>query len=471
MFALPKLTHLRGWLIAPLSVALAAGSAKAYDGFIFHKMPDSCYNCTSGRGAGQVAQPDGKVDFERGVEFFQSADYLAALPYFQRATQLSPNDIRYQRWLAECQSRLGNRAEAQNIFHTLLERDDLSAADATSIRADYNAIEETIRREALQSVLREIDNSTIASALEKAERKAVLMRETQKAETLLARSEAGRILAGVQSIRVPPPIPPETAQIQIGQLPPEDDDNYAVLLGKAGVLALDMVAQLKDLSIAQPIDGVPILTPIKIILVVNDVVTTDLDAAQVYVSRKDAQYTKALSYLKNPQTRSEFIEITRRLSEGLPVSDNTEIVQVARALNDPKRGTTSATLIWDAMMSSDAKNAVLTRLGIDAVLELVGKATERAVKLEMIPHDVEASKAADFLSHAKVALSKTSDPEAVASLKEAIRLADEKIDLCFKMARPAVVGMTTIESFFANAEMERGSRISPPALNSRDSVH
>jgi hypothetical protein len=433
--------------------ALLPSLANAYDGLIFHKERDSCYECRPGRGGpAQVSPPTpaGQPEFDMGVEFFESGDFARALPYLQDAVSRAPQNMQYQRWLAGCLSRLGRHVESNQVLNALLAWPNLSIEDRSRISLEIDNNDAVLRKQALESSLRDLDARAQASALDKASRTMELVRAHKEIDAIAYRSEAERIFRGIRRIEVPPPIPAEEVKIKIGQLGPSDDGAIE-RWGERGLALLDMVAEVK---------GGPGIA-LKVTVVAAHGLFADLDGAQVYVAGKTAHYEKALSYLKNPGTREAFVDITRRLRDRRPLPENASIdmARAVEAISDPRLHNTSAALVWDAMMSQEAKNAALTRLGIEAALQVVGGATKEAVQKEMIAHDKAASQAVDFLSHAKVALGRTSDPVARKSLTRGIALANRIIARTYRTAEPAVRGMVGIEAYFAETELEAGRRV------------
>jgi tetratricopeptide (TPR) repeat protein len=432
---------------------LAPSAAGAYGGFIFHKSDPSCYQCggrAGGRADSPAVRPAGQDQFETGSRLFESSQYESALSYLEQAAALAPGNVQYQRWLAACLSRLGRSEEAVQALNRLLARPDLSAQDRAAVAAEVDANNAILRERALNHALQELDASTQASALDRASQRIEMIEAQRKLDALDYRSQAQRILRGIRRIEVPPPIPSEEVLIKLGQLPPKDD-SAVERWGERGLAALDMFAEIK---------GGPGIA-MKATVVLAKGLFADLDGAQVYITRKNSHYEKALAYLKDPATHDAFVEITRRLRDGRPLPENASIdmVRSVQAVTDPRLGSTSAALVWDAMMSPEAKNAALTRLGIEAALQGVGQAAKSAVKKEMIAHDASATEAVDFLSHAKVALGKTSDPVARQSLVEAIALANDIIE---KSYRIAAKGMAKVEKEFARRHLEAGRRIRKP---------
>lgn len=463
-------------LLCLVAVVIWDQPAAAFGGFVFKKSPDSCYRCTDSGGAMPVpdsiphSPPQGEspqqpqrplsaIDFDHGSGLFEAGHYNEALPYLKRAAEKEPANVQYQRWLAECLSRLGQREQAVSVLNNLLHR-SIPTDLVFAITAERDRIEGLIRKQAAAEAKRDIDKIVAeqkdkAVAIAKATAQIDTLAALAKNDSLVQRARARNIVRGIQRIEVPPPIPAQTAQIQFGQLGPRDIRTNSVLFGtEAGLAALDMAGRISK--------G-PLIWA-KVLLISGETLIADLDGAQVYVARQNALYDKALGYLRDPETRSKFADISRRLKVGRPLPEHSSIdmVRAAEALLDPKLGNSTAFLVWDAMMSPEAKNAALTRLGIELLAEGVGTAAGRTLRLEMTSRDVAANRAVDFLSHAKVALAQTKDPVAIKSLQEAITLANEIISKSYHAMRPGVAGMEAIETFYAKWKLEQGREISVP---------
>jgi hypothetical protein len=252
------------------------------------------------------------------------------------------------------------------------------------------------------------------------------------------------IVRGIRNITVPPPLLPEEAAIAFGQIAPGDEFNKNVFLGTAvGVGIADVFAKIRNVPLGH----------LKLILVTGKTFIAAEDAADVYLVKQSETYEKALRWLKDDAKRKDFTRIVRAIKDNRPIPENAsiEMVRAAQAILDPRLGNSGTRIAWNAMLSPEARNAALTQLCIELGGEVLGRATKTMVgrlTAQRLPAFREAN---EYLAKATYALERTNDPAARASLKAAIKQANDIIAQSYAGAR----GMEHIASIYAGNEIER----------------
>ncbi len=166
---------------------------------------------------------------------------------------------------------------------------------------------------------------------------------------------------------VPPPIPEKDLSLE-----------WTTLLGKKDqerlILALDLLVLSWEL---RGTIGGKILPNAQLFLVIPaKSLIAGADAAQVYVSERNTLADKALQYLKEPETARRFAYLLQNLKEGNPISSqDADMLPAARAL---LAGNT--TIFWDAMLSSQARAAMVRAAAIEAGLAMVSEGTGGILK-------------------------------------------------------------------------------------------
>jgi len=185
------------------------------------------------------------------------------------------------------------------------------------------------------------------------------------------------LLSTVQQIRVPPPIPPQDVTFRLGQLAQEDETSRNVLFGLEGGVVLTHII-FNSAGKAFP------ATQAVFAIVLGKTFIADVNAADVYLMKKNEIYEQALVYLKDPETRLRFTEIVRAIKKNkpLPEDEDTDVqmLRAAQAILDPKLGNSGMRIAWDAMYSPGTKNAAMTQGLIELGGAIVGISTGGAMK-------------------------------------------------------------------------------------------
>jgi tetratricopeptide (TPR) repeat protein len=417
--------------------------------------------------------------FAAGIDYIDRGDYEAAIDALTAALAALPGNPIIVAKLRDAErhraveindqgTRLhnaGNYGAAIEKFRAAARMDpalrDIYLEHArTSQRVAAAREAEKRHKEELRLEVERFKREKIADEAERSRREASIvriarLREEKQLEQIKAEVERGRavqILRGIQRIEVPAPLPPETVRtgFRIAERFAIDKETAAKVWGRMGygVAAFEFSFALAGRR----------FTPVALLLATaGDVVIGGLDGAHLYVARETETYERALAYLKDDVSRRQFVDITRRLAGGQTIDPSNldqRMLDVARSMAERKGGPGATTLVFDAIMSREAIGAALTRAGLNIIAARMGGRVGEHVKRDLLARDRAYGEAVDFLAHAKVALQKTTDREAVDSLRKATALADDIIRRSFHAANVAGTGMRSITELFAAHELE-----------------
>ena len=223
-------------------------------------------------------------------------------------------------------------------------------------------------------------------------------------------------------LRVPPPISPSQAKVDFRLT---DADASRLQTATDVVLAgFEVTGKLAG--------GASIVA--KVVLIVGKVGIAGADGAMVYAVRQDALYGQALAYLKNPGTRSAFTALTRAIRAGapLPPEADPEMVRAAQAVCDRMQGNGTADPTWRALMSPEAKRAMLTRAYLEVAGEVAGKTAESVVGTLEATRGPVADEAIQILAQAEQSYKAAASPRERALVVKAVRRANEVLARAFE---------------------------------------
>lgn len=338
---------------------------------------------------------------DKGVDFYKKGDWTAAISRFKEALDYDPDNDDAQHNL---QQAVTKSRKAGEEFRQAQEN---SQKEMARIAAEQNVAEKRAQ-----------ENSQIAA-----------------------------IVRSIKNIQVPPPILAEEAAITFGQIAPGDHSSKNIILGaEVGVAVADVFGKI----------GTSPLIGTKLIFAAGKTFIAAENGADVYLVKQNDTYEKALRYLKDDATRQDFTAIVRTIKEHRPISENAsiEMVRAAQAILDPKLGNSGKRIAWDAMLSPEARNAALTQACIELGGEIIGQASEKIVARLMAQRMPAFTEATEYLSKARVALQRVEDPAAHASLKEAIKQANETITKTYHTVHPGSAGMEHVTSIFTKHKEE-----------------
>lgn len=241
-------------------------------------------------------------------------------------------------------------------------------------------------------------------------------------------------------IQVPPPIPPQAAIIGFGQKL-EDPQSELVLKGADYGIA---VAKTFGKIAGQKIPDVTI------ILIAGKTFIDAENGADVYLTKHNEVYDQALAYLKDPKMRDQFAHLVVAVRNHQPISEDTpvDMLRAAQAIAESPDTQTSR-IVWDSMMSQDARQAALNRLMIESRDFVFGQVMDKGLEASFSSQLGEASvearqqdydEAADFLEKAKVVLPQTTDAAARDSLQKGVTLANQIMAKTFATAGARTLG-------------------------------
>jgi hypothetical protein len=167
--------------------------------------------------------------------------------------------------------------------------------------------------------------------------------------------QVARYARSINSIVVPPPVPAKEVPLDWKQIYLSDE---SLMKSADRLMALwEMTGPL----------GASVDKPLKVIMIAGKTFIAGEDGAALYLVKKDQLYDQALGYLKSPAQSQQFAHLVQAIRENrpLPASADPAMVAAARAIADPRLARGSATIAWDAMISSDALSAMLRKASIE----------------------------------------------------------------------------------------------------------
>jgi len=245
-------------------------------------------------------------------------------------------------------------------------------------------------------------------------------------------------------LRVPPPISPSQAKVDFRLT---DPDASRLQTATDVVLAgFEVTGKLAG--------GASILA--KVVLIVGKVGIAGADGAMIYAVRQDALYGQALAYLKDAATRGGFTELTRAIRAGapLPPGADPEMVRAAQAVCDRMQGNGTADPTWQALMSPEAKRAMLTRAYLEVAGEVAGKTAESVVGTLEATRGPVADEAIQILAQAEQSYKAAANPRERALVVKAVRRANEVLARAFEAGE--VTGRTAgaVASIFSGPQLD-----------------
>jgi len=261
------------------------------------------------------------------------------------------------------------------------------------------------------------------------------------ADTPLTSAQIQKLVAGISTIKVPPPIPPGEASVRFGQIPDDDIKSAMVLLGMdMGTAVIDVTGRVAGRT----------LLPLKAIIVSGKIFIAAEDGADVYLTKKMEIYEAALTYLRKPATARKFTAIVRVLKEKKPLPEDADItmVRAAQAISNPNLGGHTSRLVWNALTSPEARNAALTRATLEAYGFIIGDATKKTVNSILVQRSSEYRKAADFVQRVTPYWKKTQIEAQKVPLSVAIEHANEVMAGAFTTYEPLGKAAGTINAFY-----------------------
>lgn len=363
--------------------------------------------------------------YDKGVEAYDKGNWEQAVNYFRESLEHDPDNPDTRANLGKAEQKLRETREQQALEaarqrqQAEIERQRQDPGSGTIVGTPTAVVDPGVLRPAVPT------NPRIAE-----------------------------IMRGIQRIQVPPPILPNDAAIGIGQLAPGDEMSRKIFHGmEHGVAVASIFGKI----------GPTVLPHAKLILATGNTIIAAQDAADVYLVRQNETYEKALRYLKDEKQRLRFTAIVRTLKEGrrLPEDASIDMVRAAQAILDPRLGSSSTRIAWNAMLSPEARHAAITRVGIELGSEIAGQAAAsvfRRIQAVQYPAFREAQK---LLNDASVGMRQTTDPVALESWRIAIGHANAKIAQTYHALEPASEGLAHIQSMYTRDTVVHDRTVAP----------
>jgi len=178
--------------------------------------------------------------------------------------------------------------------------------------------------------------------------------------------QIAKIAHGLDAIQVPPPLPRNEASLSWKQL---------YLNNSAMLNASDHVLDFWELTGTL---GEAASLHCRLILIAGRTLIAGEDGAYVHLVKQDQVYENALRYLKDPVKSRQFTHLVQALKEKtpLPASADADMVRAARAILDPKLGSSGMRIAWDSMLSPEARAAMVRKASLEIGSELVSEGTQ-----------------------------------------------------------------------------------------------
>jgi hypothetical protein len=187
-------------------------------------------------------------------------------------------------------------------------------------------------------------------------------------EVGISNPQIARLMRGLRNIDVPPPIPASSVAMSWKSLTEKHGPGVLDKTGEFGFLAWDLLAR--------PGRGTPLQC--KVLLIAGKTFIAGEDGAYVHLVKQDRVYEQALGFLRDPATTRQFAELVRDFRETGTASSSADpaMLRAARALTDPKLGSSGMSIAWDAMLSPEARAAMVRKACLEVGSELMGQGTE-----------------------------------------------------------------------------------------------
>jgi tetratricopeptide (TPR) repeat protein len=188
----------------------------------------------------------------------------------------------------------------------------------------------------------------------------------------LSNPQIYRIAKNLDSIKAPPPpLPAEKVTLEWSQLAAE---NSGVILK-----VVDSALLVWDIGWHVSKKASFLCTAI---LIGGKTVLAGEEGAFIFLTKKNEVYESALKYLKNPETAKRFVELHKEFKATGNVASKADqdMITAVKAISDPSLGSSGMKLAWDAMLSPEARVAMIQKacIEIGSALFVQGSMTHSA---------------------------------------------------------------------------------------------
>jgi hypothetical protein len=179
--------------------------------------------------------------------------------------------------------------------------------------------------------------------------------------------QIARIMRGVGSIEVPPPLPSRKVSLSWHRIATEHGTGILDTGSDVGFLVWDLFGRI----------GSKAPFAAKVLVIAGKTFIAGEDGAMVHLIKQEGIYQEALGYLKDSATRQKFARLVHSLKENgtAPADTDPRMLRAAKAINDPKLGSSGTRLAWGAMASPEAKAAMVRKASLEIGVSLIDHGT------------------------------------------------------------------------------------------------
>jgi len=339
---------------------------------------------------------------DKGVEFYKKGDWGHAIASFKEALDYYPENDDAQYNLKQAQAKADDAQMALAALEKARkQRDEAIAAEA----------EETARR----------------------------LQEGHRTRMRQLQSE-------IDNLTIPPPLPKNEVSLSWDKLTLDKEGKQTMLRVADGVIMVwDLTGKL----------GGKALPACKILLMAGKVFIDGEDGAYVHLVRQEKVYEDALQYLRDPASAKEFSRIVRDLRQGKPAeSADAGILRAARAILDPALGNSGTQIAWDAMLSPEAKAAMVRKACIELGMDLVSHGAE-GVLADLTRQKQMYDALRVNREGARRMLKEATDPLDRAQLSEIVSHSNRFLEQTYRLEEGSVKVLTAVETEPIKAALEQ----------------
>lgn len=171
------------------------------------------------------------------------------------------------------------------------------------------------------------------------------------------------------------------------------------------------------------------IAPAEMILIAGKGLIATEDGAACYLVRKDEVYEDALRYLKDPEQRKQFVAVLGdiRAHRPYPATTSNAMLAAARALADPRLGSSALSTTFDALTTHQAVSAGLREMVVETASTYLSSVAGE--KVEELTGDLVRQKRifAQLRAQRALVAKRLADPMLSASQREQYLLVQKKI--------------------------------------------
>lgn len=237
--------------------------------------------------------------------------------------------------------------------------------------------------------------------------------------------------------KTPPPIPEADVTLEWTKISaPGKNVDYLYMAADGLILAYDLGGKI----------GSKAVPAASLILIAGKAFIAGEDVANVYIMRRDRLIDEGLQYLKDPVTARRFAEVLQKMKAGagtISVSD-ADMIPAARAILESKNHTQ---IVWDAMLSAEARAAMVRKATIDLAFYYTNEALTKSLaqRAELFQSNMQNREKMQQL-----ALKAFGNGSIKNNLADIFRFNNENLSLLYKMQ----VAPTKIANYLGSIVLE-----------------